>query len=246
MEDFKIEYIVGAGLFGQVFKAVHVPSKQTVAIKKMKKPADASEIEIQKKLTHKNLLGIIASFEDKVSIHLILPYCSENLFQLMRRKNELTERRVAKYTLQVCEGVSYMHSQGVMHRDIKPENILINAAGFLLVADFGCSTLKLKSNKRLGTPGYMAPEVWAERNYTKIVDSWSVGVLIYELLIKKLPYGEEEPEVTQNVVYAKSLSKEAVDLMKGLLQFQPAKRKTMAKVLNHQWFPLMQISEIQE
>lgn len=230
-----------------VIRGFHVPTNQTVAVKKVKKPSDCRhEIEIPIKLSHRNILKLLATLEDASFIYIILPYCTEDLFKLLRRKSSLSERRVAKYIFQVCDALAYMHQSSIMHRDIKPENLLINKAGDILIADFGFATLLKTSKECVGTPGYMAPEICSGARYTNKVDCWAVGVLTFELLTKSLPFGSERPRV-QVINFTSSMSKDVIDFISTLLNFRPKDRPMMVDVIKDNWFLVMKrhiISEI--
>lgn len=175
LTDFERSIILGEGVSGKVWRVRHIPLKKIFALKMVRKNADVlQEINIQ---DHSNILSLTAYFKDRSLIHLLLPYCTDDMLKFMRRKKLLTERRVAKYVHQVIAALKYMHEKSIMHTDVKPENLLINEAGFILLANFGNSTFYETSNICVGTPRYMAPDVWAEQTYNNKVDSWSVGVL---------------------------------------------------------------------
>ena len=104
----------------------------------------------------------------------------------------MSEKTVAKIVFQILTAVNYIHSIGVIHRDLKMENILIdfevNEHGeeemICKLADFGFSTVLeygQQTRKRLGTPLYMAPEIWKSQNYDTKVDIWALGILVYFL-----------------------------------------------------------------
>lgn len=114
-----------------------------------------------------------------------------------------------------------------------------------MVADFGCSTFQKISNQIVGTPGYMALEVCKKEYYTNKVDSWSTGVLMFELLSKHLPFGNEEPEETQTFCFPNHLSKDVQDLIGDLLVFNANNRMTISTVRNHKWFSDMKIWTIE-
>lgn len=104
-------------------------------VKKEKKDEVQREVNLMKHLNHKNIVPLVANFQDRLFLRIVLPYYPENLFKFMRQKNKLTERRVATYVIQVLEALVYMHGKSIMHRDIKPENLLVNEMGHILVAD---------------------------------------------------------------------------------------------------------------
>ena len=148
-----------------------------------------------------------------------------------------------------------MHDQGISHRDLKPENILLcskeNKETLIKVTDFGLSkffdaTTVLKTF--CGTPNYLAPEVLTskgEGSYTNKVDNWSLGVILYICLAGYHPFNEDgkvplETQIRKGSYtfppdYWSSVSKDAIDLVKNLLNVDPDKRFTLDQVLNHKW-----------
>jgi serine/threonine protein kinase len=103
--------------------------------------------------------------------------------------------------LQAFSAVNYIHKKGFVHRDLKPENICLESNLELKVIDFGTArkfTPGKKLRQVIGTPFYMAPEIFAERKYTEKADCWSLGIVLYILLTGKAPYcGNNEEKITQ-------------------------------------------------
>lgn len=183
-----------------------------------------------------------------------------------REQNSLNrtigEARIKFYTLELIFALSFLHMQGVMHRDLKPSNILIDAAGYARLADFGtCSDLRCdidaahdrdirRLSTRIGTTDYMAPEMLRGQPYGKSVDFWSMGVLLYELLYARLPVTDPSDDVivakitsTKDFVIPDSdlVSADAKDFLASLLRKDPNKRLGCAvqgsrRLLAHQWF----------
>ena len=155
--------------------------------------------------------------------------------------------------------VAHLHSKGICHRDLKPENLLLSSKSedaVVKVADFGfAANFKIdpEMTALVGTPPYMACELvflrhQADGGYTKAVDLWSLGVILYILLSGIHPFQlEDEEEMLVNIENAqwgwvgdawKSMSIEAKDLVSNLLCPDPAKRLTAAQALEHPWFNL--------
>ena len=147
--------------------------------------------------------------------------------------------------------ISYCHEKGIVHRDLKPENFLLDNdldSAHLKAIDFGESKFFSKNEKMKdlrGTPEYVAPEV-IKKNYNEKCDEWSAGVIMYILLDGSPPfYGESRDEIFTMVQKGnidltsddwKTISKDAKDLIKKLLQVNPTKRLTAAQALKHNWF----------
>jgi serine/threonine protein kinase len=99
----------------------------------------------------------------------------------------MTEGELRFYAAEILLALEYLHSKHVIYRDLKPDNLLLDANGHIVLTDFGIATKVTAENKfrttgRSGTPGYMAPEVYSEKQYSFSVDIWSYGVTLYELV----------------------------------------------------------------
>jgi len=150
----------------------------------------------------------------------------------------------------LLSAVSYCHSKNVAHRDLKPENLLLDSDSkdpTLKVIDFGTSQILDSDHKiygRIGTPLYVAPEVLSG-SYTEKCDIWSCGVILYVLLSGNQPFqGSSKTEVFDKIIHGaykltgscwRSISREAIDLIKNMLIVNPEKRYTAIEALNHPW-----------
>ena len=212
------------------------------------------EIHILTKLDHPFILKIIEFHSTKTEYHIITDFCPNGeLYTEINRRGRFSEREAAFIMYQILLAIRYCHNMGIVHRDIKPENIMIDrkeASGLLRVKliDFGVAKIFSKNvnNKTLaGSSIYMAPEV-LRANYNEACDLWSIGVILYILLIGQPPFnGKNENEIaisikegkydTSNSIYA-SLSNNAKDLISRLLQYNPQERITAKEALHHPWF----------
>ena len=118
------------------------------------------------------------------------------LFDRIVEKGSYTEKDAADLIKQVLSAVAYMHDSGVVHRDLKPENLLYHSPeeeSKIMISDFGLSKMEDSGimATACGTPGYVAPEVLAQKPYGKEVDVWSIGVISYILLCGYPPFYDE-------------------------------------------------------
>lgn len=143
--------------------------------------------------------------------------------------------------------LEHLHSKDVVYRDLKPENVLIDAKGYIRITDFGLSRQNVGdasgAKSICGTPEYLAPEIVLRMEYGKAVDWWTVGSIIYEMLVGAPPfYVENRQELFERIKfdtpkYPSALSPNAKNLLENLLKKDPARRLgTTTKVRDHPWF----------
>ena len=146
--------------------------------------------------------------------------------------------------------MEHLHKNKIIYRDLKPENILIAEDGYLKLTDFGLSKLleenEDKTKSICGTPDYLAPEMFTKQGYTKMVDWWALGVLIYEMLIGIPPfYSKSNLDLfyairNKSVKFPSYISKKAKNLIIKLLRKNPNERlgskNDSEEIKNHIWF----------
>ncbi|ENN81644.1 hypothetical protein YQE_01961, partial [Dendroctonus ponderosae] len=161
-----------------------------------------------------------------------------------------TEKDAAHLIRQVLEAVDYMHEQGVVHRDLKPENLLYyspDKESKIMISDFGLSKMEDGGimATACGTPGYVAPEVLAQKPYGKAIDVWSIGVISYILLCGYPPFYDENDvnlfaqilkgEFEFDSPYWDEISGSAKDFIKNLICVNVEKRFSCKQALAHPW-----------
>ena len=145
--------------------------------------------------------------------------------------------------------MAYLHDLGIVHRDLKPENILCGEnLEDLKIADFGLSKMVLPTEKMdaaCGTLSYVAPEVLTKQGYGKEADLWSIGVILFLLLLGKLPFdADTHDEIIKSTIQGKlkppsswnNLTEEAKDIITKLLTRDTKQRITAKDALKHPWF----------
>ena len=256
-KEYKQGIDIGEGGFGKVKTIIHKKTGQLRAMKLIKKSKEFNldEIENLMLLNHPNILKLFEYYYDeKENIYIITEYIrGEELFNKIQEVHRFSEEDSAVIIKSVLQAITYCHSRGIIHRDLKPENILIPSGNnkidytLLKIIDFGASVLKKDDGKisfRFGTPYYIAPEVLQE-SYNEKCDVWSIGVILYLLLIGQAPFdGEDDNIICQKIISEeinydsnriKNLSKESIDFMKKLLEKNPDKRISSAQALEHSW-----------
>lgn len=155
----------------------------------------------------------------------------------------LPELRASKYIKSLVSALIYLHHRNVIHRDIKPENLLLGHGDQLKIADFGWSVHEPCSSRTTlcGTLDYLSPEMVKGEPHHKAVDLWSIGVLMFELIVGKAPFHSEGYDPTykkiMNVDYRvpEHISKAAAHLISKLLIFKPQDRMPLENVATHPW-----------
>eukprot|EP00668_Euglena_longa_P019587 GGOE01024366.1.p2 GENE.GGOE01024366.1~~GGOE01024366.1.p2 ORF type:complete len:514 (-),score=129.11 GGOE01024366.1:837-2378(-) len=209
LEGWKRGNILGKGAFGNVYLGLLKDGK-FMAVKTMEFGEQSSaedlaqtkmELDIMKTICHKNIVRYLGSeFDENARVlNLFVEYMPQGSIASVAKKfNPLPRNTIRAYTKQILEGLSYLHSKGIVHRDIKGDNILMDNHGVAKLADLGCSK-KLDElcskthgcNTMVGTPYWMAPEVIStQEGYGTAADIWSVGCTVVEMLTARPPWPE--------------------------------------------------------
>ncbi|CAD8168516.1 unnamed protein product [Paramecium pentaurelia] len=250
LDNYIIEQSIGKGTFGKVYRGLHKPTQQFVAIKileksKIEQPADFTriqrEIHILRKLRHPNIVQLYEILESETKIYLIMEFVSGGeLFQHIVKNKRLSENEAAALFSQIIEAIEYLHSLKVAHRDLKPENLLLENNN-LKVVDFGLSNIYTDQlSTPCGSPCYAAPEMVSGISYQGIkTDIWASGIILYAMLCGYVPFEDQNTrklyEKIKHSDFQKPshLSIQVIDLLQGLLNKNPLNRFTIAKIKMH-------------
>jgi len=264
LEDkYEIGKEVGRGGFSVVKRGRNRQTNEDVAIKCINKKTLkkdelqllSREINIMKKLQHRNIVQLHDIFETQTDLYLVLEFVpGGELFDQIVERGSYSEHDAALLVKQILEGIDYMHKHGVVHRDLKPENLLCanpkndpSKASVIKIADFGLSKDVETGNLQTscGTPSYVAPEVLMGGSYDNEVDIWSIGVITFVLLCGFTPfYGDNQRQLFERILHAQfdfpspewdEISAAAKDFVKKLLVVNPAQRLTAGQALTHEW-----------
>ena len=217
--------------------------------KSIEKQGIINEIKIQKELHHPKIVAFKHYFEDTENIYILLEICqNQTLYELLKRRKRLTEIEVQYYAYQIIQALKYLHFQRVIHRNLKLANLFLTDKMELKVGDFGLATkLEHEGEKKrtvCGTPNYVAPEILNEIGYSYEVDIWSLGVVIYTLLIGKPPFETKDVKTIckrikmNEYTFPKNtiISEAAKDLIEQILILDPLKRPSLDEILAHDFF----------
>lgn len=247
---------LGKGGFARVYEFLNLDSKQISAGKIISKASLTksrarqklmSEIKIHRSLNHQNIVRFEHFFEDSDNVYILLELCTnQTLSELIRRRKRLTEIEVQCYTFQVISALKYLHAHRVIHRDIKLGNLFLSDKMELKLGDFGLATkLEFDGERKrtiCGTPNYIAPEILeGTHGHSYEVDTWSLGVLIYTMLIGKPPFETNDVKLTYRRIKMNAysfpdqvpISKEARDIVSEILINDPTARPSLDDLLAH-------------
>jgi len=200
------------------------------------------------KINHPFLMRLHYSFQTSDKLYLVMDFINGGeLFFHLQNERKFSNERARFYAAEICLGISHLHSSGIIYRDLKPENLLLDGDGHIKVTDFGLSKEGLSDNQRTktfcGTPEYLAPEVLDGKPYTKAVDWWSVGTLIFEMLTGLPPFYSEDVQKMYNMkLFAELTIPEyvepaAADIIRKFLDRNPDTRlKDMEEIKSQKWF----------
>lgn len=261
--EYAIVKILGQGGFGKVYLATHKKTSEKVAIKITNAggidnsdeiESIFSEAETVKALNHPNIVKIINFFVIKKTLqtYFIMEYLEGGeLLRYLEEKKRLSETEAHEIFRQIISAIDYCHRQKIIHRDLKLENIMKvdqNSLNIKIV-DFGIAGLfagRKSEVTRAGSLFYMAPEVLSKKNLiaSPAMDIWSVGCILYALVIGNLPFQDKSEMVLARKIIesdveipkALKLSPELTDLIDQMLHKNPERRIKMAEIKQHPWF----------
>lgn len=177
---------------------------------------------------------------------MVLEYAGGELFDYIVQHGKMSEDKARKFFQQIVCAVEYCHRHKIVHRDLKPENLLLDEHLNVKIADFGLSNIMTDGNflkTSCGSPNYAAPEVISGKLYAgPEVDVWSCGVILYVLLVGRLPFDDEYipalfKKIAQGNYHIPSyLSSGAVRLIRKMLVVNPVHRITVQEIRQDPWF----------
>ena len=251
------EKFIGKGGFGEVWKVIHKQTNKTYVIKVIDKISIFEqklvdqmnrEIEMMYKLNHPHVMKLVNHFEDNEKFYMIMPYAGKGqLYSLLRRQVRFDQRTAAQYMRETIEAVRYLHSFSpkIIHRDIKPENLLLDDNYRVKLSDFGWANYQDENQLRktfCGTPEYLSPEMIRKTGHNYLVDIWTLGVLLFELLAGYAPFtGANQSELFINIKKLKinwpiDFPPLAKNLVSKILKLNPNERLSIQEISNHPWF----------
>uniref|UniRef100_A0A8C1Z0H0 protein kinase C n=1 Tax=Cyprinus carpio TaxID=7962 RepID=A0A8C1Z0H0_CYPCA len=246
MEDFNCISVLGRGHFGKVLLAEFKGTGKLYAIKALKKGDVVTRDEVDSLMCEKRifetinvsrhpfLVNLYGCFQTLDHVCFVMEYSPGGDLMTHIHNSIFSERQARFYSACVLLGLEFLHQNRIVYRDLKLDNLLMDSDGFVRIADFGLCKEGMGHGDRTstfcGTPEFLAPEVLTDSMYTRAVDWWGLGVLIYEMLVGESPFpGDDEEEVFDSIVndevrYPRFMSPESVSIIQKLLQKNPEKR----------------------
>eukprot|EP00127_Corallochytrium_limacisporum_P003036 Clim_evm83s144 gene=Clim_evmTU83s144 len=252
--DYKAE--LGSGGFATVYVCTSKANGKPYACKVIPKAGMLeeerqgimAEIAVLRVTRHPHIVGFKGIFDTPKKYFLIMELCRGGELYDRIAKQAYKEPEAATLFAQMAEAIDYLHGLGIVHRDLKPSNILFSDDGMLKLADFGFSKFAAPTDTMEGPAGtilYYAPEVCNGESYTRAVDIWSLGVILYCMVTGIYPFrGKTDPEIMHNITkgdYNRTskryvpLTEEVKDLIDKMLQVEPSKRLPLKEVAKHPW-----------
>lgn len=246
MDEFRPISVLGRGHFGKVILAEYKNTNEYYALKALKKPDIIARDEVESLMSEKRIFEVInsmrhpflvnlfACFQTEAHVVFVMEYACGGDLMMHIHSDVFSEPRTVFYSGCVVLGLQYLHEHNIVYRDLKLDNLLLDQEGYLKIADFGLCKEGMGFGDRTstfcGTPEFLAPEVLTETSYTRSVDWWGLGVLIFEMLVGESPFpGDDEEEVFDSIVneevrYPRFLSTESIAIMRRLLRRNPDRR----------------------
>lgn len=267
MKKYQMCEVLGVGSTSICHRCIHKTTSQTYACKIIDKQQIEqrfagmlsqfhSEIDALRQLSHPNIIKLYDVFTTNKKIYIVMELMAGGeLFDYVVQKGTLTEAEASVIVRMVTSALVYIHECDVIHRDLKPENLLLKYKPNSIydlevkIIDFGLSkTMKQEhlAQTFLGTRGYLAPEMLQRRHYSRAVDTWALGVIVFVLLCGCLPFDDDSSTIFSDDViqakfklrfprWARNLSPSAKDLLSKLLDVNSSTRYTAEQALRHPW-----------
>ena len=254
---YRIGRLLGRGGFAKCYEGTDLETNTTFALKVIDRAELAkakmqsklqSEIAIHRRMSHANIVRFYRTFQDEWYVYIVLEKCSnQTLMEISRTRQRFSKEEAQFIMLQSLSAISYMHSEGVIHRDLKLGNMMMDSEMNVKIGDFGLAAeLQFDGERKrtiCGTPNYIAPEILegAREGHSFEVDVWSLGVILFTLLVGEPPFQTADVKTTYSRIkscrYAfpphLRISESGKDLVHRILQSRPERRPSLVEVRQH-------------
>ncbi|CAD8089730.1 unnamed protein product [Paramecium sonneborni] len=244
LSDFELIKVIGRGSFGKVLLVKRKADQKLYAVKILRKKLLQKKKQQEQALQERKIMSLVNSpfsvklhyaFQSSSRLYMVMDFMiGGELFLHLRKRQKFSEEWTQFYAAELLIALDQLHQQKIIYRDLKPENILLDKDGHIVLTDFGLSKLGYEINEITysfcGTPEYVAPEILYQKGHNYIVDYYSYGALIYEMLSGAPPfYSKNKKEMLKNrcekpLEMKSCFSLQAQSLLKGLLTKDPGFR----------------------
>ncbi|XP_029028214.1 serine/threonine-protein kinase Nek3 isoform X2 [Betta splendens] len=202
METYSMVRVIGEGSFGRAVLVRCKNSQDQYVVKEIQLPKSRSKLENRRRevvllsrMKHPNIVAFREAFEADDLLCIVMEYCNggDLLQKIQQQKTaQFCVDDILKWFAQMCAGAKHIHDKRVLHRDLKTKNIFLTDNGTIKLGDFGSACIlnspKAYANTYVGTPYYVAPEIWDNKPYNNKSDVWSLGCVLYELCTLRHPF----------------------------------------------------------
>ncbi|XP_059164290.1 serine/threonine-protein kinase PLK1-like isoform X2 [Physella acuta] len=247
---------LGKGGFAKCYELTDLDTKEiwagkivskSLLVKQHQKDKMAQEIAIHRSVAHRHIVLFHTFFEDSENVYILLELCRRrSLMELHKRRKAVTEPEARYFVRQIIEACQYLHNNRVIHRDLKLGNLFLNDEMEIKIGDFGLATkLDYEGERKktlCGTPNYIAPEVLGKKGHSYEVDVWSLGCIVFTLLVGKPPFEtsclkDTYMRIKKNEYSVPSkVSTAARNLINRLLRSNPTDRPNMDQIMEDPFF----------
>ncbi|XP_048193649.1 sperm motility kinase 4A-like [Perognathus longimembris pacificus] len=246
---YEVLRTIARGAFAPIKLARHLLTDSLVAVKILNKIDSEffmTEVDILKSVEHQNIVKLFEVVETEERMYLVMEYLDGDLADYVQMVGRMEEELARPIFWQILGGVKYCHDHCIAHRDLKAENVLLNSRGIAKISDFGLSTRFLprqELQRVCGTMTYWPPEIFKHQKYQgPKMDVWSLGVLLYYIVMGELPFKGRSWVVLKEQVPAgifkirKGLSPEFLGVLSYMMTANPKLRPSVWQVMSHSWF----------
>jgi Protein kinase domain/Ankyrin repeats (3 copies) len=247
--DFRGLLQIGKGSFGEVYLVEKMDTLEQYALKVLRKEKVLGNNLVRYAFTERNILMSIShpfivklnfAFQTPEKLVMVMDFCPNgDLGTQLAREKHFSEEKAKFYLIEVLLALQELHRHGIIFRDLKPENVVLDRDGHARLTDFGLSKEGIGDGQLAksfcGSVAYLAPEMLRKSGHSRSVDWYLLGVLLYEMLVGAPPYySSNREQLFNNIQRGKlkipsTISGEAKNLIKNLLQRDPGKRLGASK-----------------
>uniref|UniRef100_A0A8C1LAJ6 Protein kinase C n=1 Tax=Cyprinus carpio TaxID=7962 RepID=A0A8C1LAJ6_CYPCA len=251
----------------QVLLAELKGTKEWFAVKALKKDVVLMDDDVECTMVEKRVLALAwenpflthtySTFQTKEHLFFVMEYLNGgDLMFHIQENGRFDLYRSTFYAAEIVCGLQFLHSKGIIYRDIKLDNVMLDGEGHVKIADFGMCKENVFGDNRAttfcGTPDYIAPEILLGQQYSFSVDWWSLGVLVYEMLIGQSPFhGDDEDELFESIRmdtphYPRWITVDTRDMLERLFERDPSRRLgVVGNIRGHLFFKTVNWSALE-